>query len=68
MDNGKDSRWETLAVVYNATEHPVSVELPEGKWTILLDKESSLCWKGNSEITGSTEAAPMSALILGKLS
>ncbi|MDO5411307.1 MAG: type I pullulanase [Lachnospiraceae bacterium] len=63
------SGWKTLAVVYNRTEKPVSVLLPEGEegeWEVLVDKNSSFCWMEDRKVSKKATAAPVSALILGK--
>lgn len=72
-DEEKSSRWDRLAVIYNASETPVSLKLPKGQWEILADKESSFCWRtGTSDKKAekngmeTAAAAPVSALILGR--
>lgn len=65
-DTENPSVWNTLMVVYNSTENPVSVELPEGEWRILLDRESSFRWKEEKIVSECALTEPVGALILGK--
>lgn len=67
QDKEKISKWDTVAVVYNRTEQPLEIELLEGDWEILLDKENSFCWKEGRKVSKNTVAEPVSALILGKI-
>jgi len=39
------SEWSTLFVAYNANSEQVEVQLPEGEWVILADKNNTDCQK-----------------------
>ena len=67
LDNA-GSKWDrVLLVVSNRTETTQCL-LPRGTWQVLADGESSFRWKEPKVVSGSMEAAPVSALILGRLS
>lgn len=44
-DAAADSVYRKLFVVYNSNKETVSVELPEGCWVVLADKEDTDCQK-----------------------
>ena len=62
------ARWNTLCILYNSRKQPLSVPLPLGRWQILVNDRDSFCWQKTSSVTGQTELAPLSAMILGKTS
>lgn len=62
---GEHTPWETLYIIYNATEEEVETALPKGEWEVLLTKEDSFAWKKQKKAEKAT-AAPMSALVLGR--
>ena len=69
LDNtqaGAESVWEMIFVVYNSREENLNVELPQGIWQILADKNSSFRWKESLEISGEVRVRPKEVLILGK--
>lgn len=66
VDNGgreRKSEWETLFVIYNASDTPEPLELPEGEWVILADETAANCRK---TVNGKVQAAAHSGLILGR--
>ena len=67
VDNGADNRWPQLMLCYNASAREVPLDLPAGKWAILADGESSLCWQQPETIAKSAVMKAQSALILGKI-
>ena len=62
---GEHTLWDTLYIIYNATEEEVETALPKGEWEVLLTKEDSFAWKKQKKAEKAT-AAPMSALVLGR--
>ncbi len=69
LDNqGEGSKWENLLMVFNCAEQGQKLRLPEGKWQVLVDGDSSFQWKLRIHISGSCTVPPKSALVLGKLS
>lgn len=62
---GEQTPWDTLYIIYNATEEDVETALPKGEWEVLLTKEDSLAWKKQKKAEKAT-AAPLSALVLGR--
>lgn len=62
---GEHTPWETLYIIYNATEEEVETALPKGEWEVLLTKEDSFAWKKQKKAEKAT-AAPLSALVLGR--
>lgn len=41
----KKSRWKQIFVCFNAGKQGEQLELPKGKWQVLLDEKSSFLWK-----------------------
>lgn len=60
-----DGRWSKLLLAYNASSHPVELELEEGEWELLADERSSFWWQEHPAMT-SARVQPMAAMILGK--
>lgn len=60
-----DGRWSKLLLAYNASSHPVELELEEGEWELLADERSSFWWQEHPDVTGA-QVQPMAAMILGK--
>ena len=52
---------------FNAGKKGFDVELPEGKWQILVDGRSSCQWSRNKVVEGTAPITPVSALILGRV-
>ena len=68
LDNaqeGVDSAWKILYIIYNGREENLNIVLPEGEWSILVDAESSLKWKTTQTITEKIFVESHSVLILG---
>lgn len=62
---GEHTSWDTLYIIYNATEEEVETALPKGEWEVLLNEEDSFSWKKQKKAEKAT-AAPLSALVLGR--
>ena len=67
LDNN-GSKWEQVLMVFCCGEESQQLTLPEGKWQVLVDGDSSFQWKLRIGVSGSCTVPPKSALILGKLS
>ena len=67
LDNHGNSPWKTILVVFNCSDVPCPVNLPEGKWQLLCDGDSSFRWQQHIPLTESCTLQPGSPLILGKL-
>ena len=68
LDNrGENSRWETLLAVFCCGDQAQQMPLPEGKWQILCDGDSSFRWQLHVGVSGSCTVPAKSALILGKI-
>jgi len=65
-DNGADSRYPQVLLVYNTSDEAVKFSLPKGEWAVLADGESSMLWQNPMNISGKAEIPAMTALILGK--
>lgn len=66
VDNrGDGSRWNTLLLCFNAGQENLHISLPDGKWQLLADGESSFLWRENLCLTEKAILLPVSALILG---
>ena len=67
LDNsGEGSLYGEVLLAYNASAKEVPMHLPEGKWSVLADGESSFRWQKPEMLATGTKLRPMSALILGK--
>lgn len=58
--------WSEVYVAYNSTKKEIKVNLPEGKWQLLVDGESSRLFEQKLYYSGKINIKPQSALILGK--
>lgn len=68
LDNtqeGAESRWNCLYIVYNSKDEVLDLELPEGTWEILADGCSSFKWKNPETAESKAVVEPHSVLILG---
>ena len=63
-----DSAWECLYIAYNSREEDLVMTLPEGRWEILADADSSFRWKNPRILQDEAAVKPHSVLILGKRS
>lgn len=61
-----ESRWNQLVVVYNSSSQTREISLPEGRWNVLLDGESSTKWKLTEHLEDTAFVLPGTAMILGK--
>lgn len=67
LDNqGENSRWDRLLMVFNCSPDAHRITLPDGRWQLLVDRESSFRWHGLLYREGGCSLPAMSALILGK--
>lgn len=66
VDNRGDGPWQTLCLLFNASETAVAAELPRGVWERLADGESSVCWRSPERLEETVTVAHKSALILGR--
>jgi pullulanase/glycogen debranching enzyme len=64
-EDGKQDAWKELFVVYNANAEAVTVNIPQGAWTILADKYDSDCIKEIAE-QGVITVAACSGMMLAK--
>ena len=60
------SQWQKLMMIFNCSDVPVQVDLPEGKWQVLADGENSFLWQNNQYVAGTVVLQPHSALWLGQ--
>jgi pullulanase len=67
VDNRGESPWKQLILVFNCGDKPKSLRLPEGKWQLLCDGQSSFRWQENTVHQHATAIEAHSALILGLL-
>lgn len=61
------SKWESLLIAFCCGDKAQQITLPEGKWQVLVNGDSSFLWKLHVTVDGSCTVPPKSALILGKL-
>lgn len=71
-ENGHTDEWDKLFVVYNSNEASSIVDLPEGRWQLLVDGKSSTLWKNTISFdkiikrNGKVEIGGLCAHIYGK--
>lgn len=65
-DNANGDSWKEIKLVFNGNNEPVTVDIPKGDWKVIAtDGRISSQGLGSSK-GGSTEVAPVSALILAR--
>jgi hypothetical protein len=62
-----EKRWNQILLIFQTGEVSNMVALPEGKWQILADENSSFRWKERKFVQSSAKTAPVSAMILGRI-
>ena len=68
VDNdGPDSRWKRLCLLFNAQKQSVELQLPKGTWQVLADGKDSFLWKKQKTVEGAAHLTPVSALIWGEI-
>ena len=65
-DDGTDDLWNEVYVAYNSTVENIEVTLPNDKWQVLADSESSSKFEKDEYVSGTIKIQPQSALILGR--
>lgn len=68
MASGGQDGWETLVVWYNAGDQERSLELPGGRWELLLDEDSAWRWKSPVAVEGKQSIAPVAVKVFGRKS
>ena len=69
LDNrGGNSKWDKILLMFHTGNERAEVSLPDGEWQVLVDDKSSFRWKSFQTISGTASMAPVSALILGRVS
>lgn len=66
LDN-KGGKWEQILCVFCCGDQSQQLALPEGKWQVLVDGDSSFQWKLHIGVSESCTVPAKTALILGKL-
>ena len=67
LDNGRNSCYPELLMVFNASDEAHEAILPRGKWAVLADGDSSFLWEKPDTISDTAEVPAMTALILGRI-
>ena len=68
LDNYGGQRWPEVLLIFNASQDPADISLPEGAWQVLVDEGSSFRWKEHRTLRETARLSPVSALILGRVS
>lgn len=55
--NANGDSWKTILVVHNANDHPVSVQVPAGKWTTVVE-DGKVDLAGIAEFNGDQVSVP----------
>ena len=58
--------WTELLFLYHTGSEPLQRSLPEGRWQLLADGESSFRWQEAAFLQDTATLQPRSALLLGK--
>lgn len=66
VENGKESEWKKVKVIYNSTKKAFPFKAGEEEWTVLCDADSSSCWKQEKPAGAQINVQPQSVLILGQ--
>ena len=64
--NNNDGLWNELYVVYNSSEKDVKLDIPDGKWQLLINKDSSEIFKTKVDCKNEINVLEKSAVILGR--
>ena len=67
LDNGRDSQYPELLMIFNASQEAHKAILPRGKWAVLADGESSFLWEKPATVSDTANVPGMTALILGRI-
>ena len=66
LDNGGgDSRWARILLAANTDGEACTLSLPQGRWAVLCDGESSFLWEKPRLAEGETVLAPVSMTVFG---
>ncbi|MDO5337953.1 MAG: type I pullulanase [Eubacteriales bacterium] len=65
VDNKECEKWEVLCILYNSIREEKQIDLPEGKWELLVDESSSRLWQ-NSQTAQEKTISPVSVRIFGR--
>ena len=68
LDNHGGKKWDKVLLIFNASQRPVDVSLPEGTWQVLADDVSSFRWREARTVEDTASLFPVSPLILGRTS
>ncbi len=69
LDNtGTGSKWDKIVLLFNTSTENRDVDLPHGDWQVLSDEKTSFRWRQNRILSGQIPLAPVSAMILGRVS
>ncbi|MGN0772939.1 MAG: type I pullulanase [Candidatus Ventricola sp.] len=66
-NGGADSRWSQILLALNTDGEACTLALPQGRWAVLCDGESSLLWEKPETAEGETVLAPVSMTVFGLL-
>ena len=68
LDNsGGNSRWMEVLLFFHANSQPRHTKLPEGKWELLVDGESSFRWETAVPCGPTIALEPVTVTILGRI-
>jgi len=58
-------KWDEILMIFHTGSDPCPFQMPDGRWQLLTDEQSSFRWRENRTVTGKIELPPCSAWILG---
>lgn len=61
-----DDLWKEVCVIYNSTEKDIKVNLPKGKWQVLVNAQNAFKHQKSLYIDGKINVEYKSAFILGR--
>ena len=66
-NDGENEKWDKILLIFNCDGNPQQIDLPHGKWQVLVNDVSSFCWQDNKILEKTATLPPVSALILGRV-
>ena len=66
LDN-RGGKWEKLVLIFNCSDYTGKAQLPEGKWQILSDGDSSFLFEEMVTAEGKVQVKAFTAMILGSI-
>ena len=66
VDNAGSDKWSQLLMIFNGSDAAHTGSMPDGKWQLLSDGESSFLWEQERFAGKEVTVDAMSAIVMGK--